>query len=47
MKDDLDMDVYAQKRFDGDRQATVIPLTFGRARICLSNHDPRHYDDGW
>lgn len=47
MLDDLGGEVYAQKRFDGTRQATIIPLTFGRARIVLSERDPAYYDDGW
>jgi hypothetical protein len=47
MKDDLGGDVYAQKRFEGTKQATIVPLTFGRARIVLSLTDPRYYDDGW
>lgn len=30
---------------DGKRLIEVVPLTFGRARIVLSN--PPFYDDGW
>jgi hypothetical protein len=47
VKDDLGEEVYAQRRFDGAKQATIIPLTFGRARIVLSLTGPGYYDDGW
>lgn len=47
MKDDLGGDCYALKRFEGGRVATIIPLTFGRARLCISNTDPVWYDDTW
>lgn len=30
------------------RVATIIPLTYGRARIVTINrHCPQTYDDGW
>lgn len=30
------------------RKADVVPLTFGRARICLVNEHERYaYDDAW
>ena len=38
--------VYALKRFGG-AVATVIPLTYDRARLVLSRTDPGFYDDGW
>jgi hypothetical protein len=45
--DDLGSPVYALKRFEAPAIATVIPLTFGRARICLSKTDPQYYDNTW
>lgn len=44
--DDLGLAVYALKRF-GVAVATVIELTYGRARIVISRTDPSFYDDGW
>lgn len=45
--DDLGLPVYALKRFDGGAVATVIELTYGRARIVISRTDLSYYDDGW
>ena len=45
--DDLGEPVHALKRFDGGAIATVIPLTYGRARITISRLHPRFYDDTW
>ena len=42
--DDLGEPVYSLKRFGG-AVATVIPLTFGRARITISRHSVSCYDD--
>lgn len=44
--DDLGMPVFALKRF-GEAVATVVELTYGRARIVISRSDPSFYDDGW
>lgn len=46
MLDDLGLPVYALKRF-GVAVATVIELTYGRARIVISKTDLTYYDDGW
>ena len=46
MLDDLGYPCYALKRF-GSAVATIVPLTFGRARICLSKTDPQYYDTTW
>lgn len=37
---------YAEKRI-GDREVTVVPLTFGRARITVGPVAGFVYDDGW
>ncbi len=29
------------------RQLEVIPLTFGRARLCIGPGDGISYEDGW
>lgn len=49
MKDDFGYEVYGLKRFGEGAVplATIIPLTFGRARICLSKTDPQYYDNTW
>lgn len=47
MKDDFGYEVFGLKRFEGKALATIIPLTFGRARICLSKTDPQYYDNTW
>jgi hypothetical protein len=47
MLDDLGSPIYGQKRFEERCQATIVPLTFGRARICLSKTDPMYYDNTW
>ncbi len=36
-----------EKRFGDDRIATIIPLTFGRARITIAREGARWYLDGW
>ena len=45
--DDFGELVYGLKRFTAPAIATIIPLTFGRARICLSKTDPQYYDNTW
>lgn len=45
--DDLGQPVFALKRFADGAVATVIELTFGRARIVISRSHPSYYDDGW
>jgi len=47
MKDDLGYDVYGQKRFGDTKQATIVALTFGRARVNLSLRNPADFDDCW
>ena len=38
----------AERTLPDGRSATVIPLTFGRARLCVSPPDnPMVYDDVW
>jgi hypothetical protein len=37
----------AIKELPGDRVGTVIPLTFGRARITVARRGSFAYDDGW
>jgi hypothetical protein len=39
-------DRYARDLGDG-REATIVPLTFGRARICIGPKGGPTYDDGW
>jgi hypothetical protein len=42
------MDNYAERKLPNGRKAEVIPLTFGRARICLTSVACEFaYDDGW
>lgn len=38
---------YARRLFPGDREATVIPLTYGRARITIGEAGSDFYDDAW
>lgn len=39
--------VYATKQLPGNRTAEVIPLTYGRARICVGTTGSMGYDDLW
>lgn len=38
---------WARAEINDDLEAHIIPLTFGRARICLTSKDPGIYRDGW
>lgn len=29
------------------RWLTLVPLTFGRSRLCIGPKGADHYDDGW
>lgn len=42
--DDQGEPVIALKRFGG-AVATIVPLTYGRARITISRSHPSFYDD--
>lgn len=37
----------AQRIMPDGRVASVVPLTFGRARIVIGPSDLAVYDDGW
>lgn len=41
----MDFFTYADKRLDDGREITVVPLTFGRARLTIGSG--MFYDDGW
>lgn len=39
---------YAKRQLPDGRWLYVIPLTYGRARICVgSRFNPLIFDDGW
>jgi hypothetical protein len=41
-------DEYTAYRFTADgRRISLVPLTFGRLRICIGPRDGWTYDDGW
>lgn len=39
--------VYKVKSLDGGREAVVVPITSGRARLCAGSKDSPVYDDMW
>lgn len=39
--------VYEQRILPDGRQAEVIPMTYGKARLCVGPADDAVYDDGW
>jgi hypothetical protein len=41
------MELFWQKDLPDGREVTVIPLTFGRARIHIGVKASLAYDDGW
>ena len=42
----MDNEYLYTKTLDDGRLVTVVPLTYGRARITIG-HDYYTYDDGW
>jgi len=41
-------DQWPFRHLGGDRRAYIVPLTFGRGRICIgSRHDATGYRDGY
>ena len=38
---------YAKRALSDGREAVVIPLTFGRARICVGPQGAFWFDDNW
>lgn len=38
---------YAERLLPDGREATVVPLTFGRARLTVGPAGGLTYDDGW
>ena len=41
------MSEIASKLLPGDRTASVVLLTFGRARLVVGQTGSWNYDDGW
>lgn len=42
-----DPDFHYARKIIGDREISVVPLTFGRARIVIGPVNGLTYDDGW
>lgn len=40
-------DILAEKPLSDGRVAQVLPLTFGRARLCVGEVGLLWYDDAW
>jgi hypothetical protein len=39
---------YAKRKLEDGRTLYVIPLTYGRARLCIGNkYEPYIFDDGF
>lgn len=45
--DDAYEDVVLARVFEDGNEAIVIPLTFGRGRICMRVKAALFYDDNW
>ncbi len=42
------IEIIASRVLENGQRVEIVPLTFGRARICLVNrHFDQSYDDGW
>jgi len=48
MEQDEDYGTRAERKLDDGRTLFVIPLTYGRARLCVGNaHNPLIFDNGY
>ncbi len=39
--------IYAEREFPFGMEGVVIPLTYGRARLCIGEKDSLGFEDAW